>query len=636
MDLLHKTLLRYWGHSAFRPLQQDIIESVIAGKDTMALLPTGGGKSVCFQVPGILREGLCLVISPLIALMKDQVENLRKKEIAAQAIYAGMHAREIDLILSEAVNGTLRFLYLSPERLLTESFLEHLQQMPVGTIAVDEAHCISQWGYDFRPPYLRIAEVRSYFPQVPVIALTATATPEVTADIMDKLAFRNGILFSKSFARENLIYLSIQEEDKYNRIIRICRKVAGTGIIYVRNRKATEEVAGFLGSKGISALAYHAGMTPEQRDQRQHDWISGSARVMVATNAFGMGIDKPDVRFVIHIDIPDTPEAYFQEAGRGGRDGEKSYAVLLFEKADILKARTSLRQAWPEVADIRMAYNALGNYFRLAVGSGRDCSFDFSLGDFATTMNRPPRDVYYCIKALEQQGYLTLSEGFLEPSRLMILTHAEDLYRFQVKNIRLDPFIRLILRSYAGIFSGFVKINEESLAARMKISVREVMQMLKFLEESGIIAYQPRKSLPQIYFVLARQDVAYLSFNNNDYLARKERAEQRLEVMISYATSDTKCRSLRLLEYFGEKGAQRCGFCDVCLKRNAVGLSTFEFDSVLEVIRPLLQQQPFTMAGLMERIPGIQEQKCLKVVQWLLENEKITWVGDKLIWSKRK
>lgn len=636
MDLLHKTLLQYWGHTAFRPLQQDIIESVIAGTDTMALLPTGGGKSVCFQVPGIIRGGLCLVVSPLIALMKDQVENLEKKGVPAKALYTGMHSREIDHILDDACSGNLRFLYLSPERLQTETFRNMLPEMPVQTLAVDEAHCISQWGYDFRPPYLQIADVRQFFSEVPVIALTATATPEVTADIMEKLAFRSGRLFSKSFARDNLIYMSIAEEDKYNRVIRICRKIPGTGIVYVRNRKLTEELAAFLSKNGIPALAYHAGLGQEVRDRRQSEWISGKTRMMVATNAFGMGIDKPDVRLVIHIDIPDTPEAYFQEAGRGGRDGKQSYAVLLHEKADVIKARQALKQAWPEVAEIRKVYNALCNYYNLAVGSGRDCSFDFDINDFSTRNNRNPRDVFYCLKAIEQQGYITLNEGLLEPSRVMMLVDTEELYRFQVKNLPYDPFIRLIIRSYAGIFSDFVKISEEALAARAKRSVLDIVQMLRHLDQSGILAYQPRNGSPQVYFIYPRQDVAHMSFGRNDYLLRKERAEKRLEVMIRYAVSDAKCRSLVLLEYFGEKGAVRCGLCDVCLKRNTMGMSTYEFDSVVEVIKPLLLSEPLTMEELLARVPAIQEQKCVKVVRWLIEHEKINWFGNKLVWSKRK
>ncbi len=636
MDLLHKTLLQYWGHTSFRPLQQDIIESVVAGRDTLALLPTGGGKSVCFQVPGIVRGGLCLVVSPLIALMKDQVENLVQKGVSAKALYTGMHSREIDLVLDEAATGGLQFLYLSPERLQTESFRNVLPEMPVKTLAVDEAHCISQWGYDFRPPYLRIAEIREFFPEVPVIALTATATPEVTADIMDKLAFRKGQMFSKSFARDNLVYMSIPEEDKYNRVVRICRKVTGTGIVYVRNRKLTEELAGFLSKNGIPALAYHAGLGQEVRDKRQHDWITNRTRIMVATNAFGMGIDKPDVRLVIHIDIPDTPEAYFQEAGRGGRDGKQSYAVLLYEKADILKAKANLQQTWPEVTDIRSTYSSLCNYLNLAVGSGRGCSFDFDINDFATRSNRPARDLFYCLKAIEQHGFITLNEGFLEPSRVLVLVNTEELYRFQVKNLKYDPFIRLIIRSYAGIFHDFVKISEEALAARAKVSVRDVVQMLKFLDQSGIIAFQPRNSSPQVFFIEPRHDLAHMSLGSKDYLLRKERAAKRLDVMIEYALSARKCRSVLLLEYFGEKGAPRCGLCDVCLKRNTVGLSAFEFDAVLEVIKPLLQQEPLTMEQLLTKVPAVQEQKCVKVVQWLIENEKINWFGDKLVWGKMK
>ncbi|MFO7723826.1 MAG: ATP-dependent DNA helicase RecQ [Bacteroidales bacterium] len=633
MDELHDILYRYWGHKAFRPLQEEIIRSVIDGKDTLALLPTGGGKSVCFQVPALIRGGLCIVVSPLIALMKDQVANLVGKGISAKALYTGMHAREIDQVLEEAAEGELSFLYLSPERLQTEIFQARLERMPLGTIAVDEAHCISQWGYDFRPPYLQIATIREVHPEVPVIALTATATPAVVEDIMDKLAFREKLVFSKSFARDNLVYLSIEEENKYNRIIRICNKVKGSGIIYARNRKLTEELADYLNKNRIRASFYHAGLTPELRDKRQQEWISDKVQVMVSTNAFGMGIDKPDVRFVIHIDIPDSPEAYFQEAGRGGRDGNKSYAVLLFEQADILKAKTNFAQSWPEIQEIRAIYNALCNYFQLAVGSGRDQSFDIDIQDFANKYKRQPRQAYYCIKALEQQGYLMMNEGFSDPSKVMITVDQEDLYRFQVKNLKLDPFIRLLLRSYAGIFSDFVKISEETLASRIKASSLQVVKILKNLEQLGLIAYVPRKTKPQVYFILPRQDSLRMSLNNNDYLVRKEEARKRMEVMIRYARSAAKCRSELLLEYFGEKQTVRCGQCDVCRKRNKVGLSTLEFDQVVEVIKPLLQHEPMTMEKLLEHLPGLQEEKFYRVLQWLIDNEKIIFIGEKVKWN---
>jgi ATP-dependent DNA helicase RecQ len=633
MDDLHNILYRYWGHKAFRPLQEDIIRSVIEGKDTLALLPTGGGKSVCFQVPALIRGGLCIVVSPLIALMKDQVSNLAGKGINAKALYTGMHAREIDLVLEEAAEGDLSFLYLSPERLQTEIFKSRLERMPLMTIAVDEAHCISQWGYDFRPPYLQIATIREIHPETPVIALTATATPSVVLDIMDKLAFREKLVFSKSFARENLVYLSMEEENKYNRIIRICNKIKGSGIVYARNRKLTEELAGYLNKNRIRASYYHAGLTPELRDKRQHEWITDQVQVMVSTNAFGMGIDKPDVRFVIHIDIPDSPEAYFQEAGRGGRDGDKSYAVLLFEQADILKAKTNFAQSWPEIREIRAVYTALCNHYQLAVGSGRDQSFDFDIQEFALKYNRQPRDVYYCIKALEQQGYLMMNEGFSDPSKVMIVVDQEELYRFQVKNLTLDPFIRLLLRSYAGIFSDFVKISEETLASRMKTSSLQITKILKTLEQNDLIAYHPRRTKPQVYFVLPRQDGVHMSLNNNDYLLRKEEARKRMEVMIRYARSAAKCRSELLLEYFGEKQPVRCGQCDVCRKRNKVGMSTLEFDKVIEVIKPLLRKSPMNMEHLLEQLPGLQEEKFYRVLQWLIDNEKIIFIGEMVQWK---
>ncbi len=632
MDNLHQTLKRYWGHSSFRPLQEDIIRSVVSGHDTLALLPTGGGKSVCFQVPALVRGGLCLVVSPLIALMKDQVENLEKMGIQAKALYTGLHRAEMDLVLEQAASGELQFLYLSPERLQTTSFRDRMERMPVQTIAVDEAHCISQWGYDFRPPYLRIADIRETIPDVPVVALTATATPAVVEDIMDKLSFRERNLFSKSFARDNLVYLSLLEENKYNRVIRICRKVKGTGIVYARNRKLTEELAAYLTQHGIKASFYHAGLTPELRDKRQQEWISGRVTVIVATNAFGMGIDKPDVRYVQHIDIPDSPEAYFQEAGRGGRDGKMSYAVLLHEKADILKANKSFEQSWPEPAVIRNIYNGLGNFLNLAVGSGRDCSFDFDINEFATRYLLSPRVAWHGIKALEQQGLVLLNEGFHEPSKLMFCVDKEELYRFQVKNLKIDPFIRLLLRSYAGLFAGFAKIHEETLARRSKVSWLEVTKWLQHLDQQGIVMYHPRKTKPQLTFLEPRQDPAQISFHQSDYLERKAQARKRLDVMIEYATSTTHCRSEILLRYFGEENTTRCGECDVCKRLNRVGLSTYEFNQVLDTIKPILQQEALTLEALLERISDIDEERVLRVMQWLIDQEKVVPAEDGLRW----
>lgn len=625
---MHQVLSKYWGYSTFRPVQEDIISSVLAGKDTLALLPTGGGKSICFQVPGLMLEGLTLVVTPLIALMKDQVENLRKRGIAAEAIFSGMSARETDLAFNHVLHGSARFLYLSPERLVTEKFLSMLPSMNVSLIAVDEAHCISQWGYDFRPPYLRIAEIRAYLPGIPVLALTATATRKVVADIQNKLRFGQPNVFERSFERKNLAYVVFNEENKHERLLRIVRNVAGTGIVYVRNRRKTREIAEFLIRNKISADYYHAGLTSKERDYKQTSWKNGSSRIMVSTNAFGMGIDKPDVRFVVHLDLPESIEAYFQEAGRAGRDEKKAYAVLLYEKADILDARHNLLLAFPEPDQIRQVYQALGNYYQLAPGTGRDVSFDFEISAFCNQYNLKPYTVFNALKFIEREGMISLNEAAESQSRIIFTARKDDLYRFQVENARFDPLIKMILRSYGGVFTEPVAIHEAELGRRLNTTTEEIIKALHYLNAREVILYMPQRDKPQLTFTSELIRATDLKISPENYLHRKEDAIQRLEAIIDYAVADHQCRSVTLISYFGQSDAGSCGICDVCLQRNKAGLSESDFERIVALIKPALELRYLSMKEMTDICHQISDDKVIKAVTWLVDNNKIDYLED--------
>lgn len=628
-------LLKYWGYSAFRPLQEEIIQSVLDGKDTLALLPTGGGKSICYQVPALAREGLCLVISPLIALMKDQVDHLKRRGIPAAAIYSGMHRDEIDLIISNAKFGETKLLYISPERLESTQMRDAIDRMKINLLAVDEAHCISQWGYDFRPPYLKIAEIRPFIQGVPVLALTATATPKVVKDIQKKLEFRKENLFQQSFERKNLIYAVIREEDKPKRLLTIIRKVKGPGIVYVRNRKETKQIADFLVKHRISADFYHAGLEAKTRDRRQQAWMNEEKRIIVATNAFGMGIDKPNVRVVVHLDLPDCIEAYFQEAGRAGRDLKRSYAILLYEEADILNARRNLKKAYPSLPMIRSIYQALGNFFQLPVGSGYDESFAFDLTKFCDQFNFQPVIVFNALKFLEKEGYVSLNDGMSNPSRLFIKANKEELYRFQVANETFDPFLKTLLRSYPGLFNDFVTIHEEELARRVEMSLEQVVRQLKYLEKQNVLDYLPRPLKPVVVFLQERINAEHLSISPEHYKLRLEEASKRLDALISYAEDIRKCRSQALLAYFGEKSTKRCGLCDVCLERNKLGLNEQEFNEVVTRIKPFLMDAPATLEQIVAAAAPIHEDKVLMAIRWLLDTGKIIQAGEqKYVWKK--
>ncbi len=627
-------LIKYWGYSKFRPLQEDIIDSILAGKDTLALMPTGGGKSICFQVPSLKLDGLCIVVTPLIALMKDQVQQLDKRGIPAVAIYSGMHYREIDIALDNCAYGGKKFLYVSPERLETELFQERLKKINVSLIAVDEAHCISQWGYDFRPSYLRIADIRELLPNVPILALTATATPMVVKDIQEKLLFKKENLFEMSFERSNLIYDVEEKEDKHTRLLQLLSNNPGTAVVYVRNRRKTKEFAYFLQQNNISANFYHAGVETDERDKRQKDWIENRFRVMVSTNAFGMGIDKADVRLVVHLDVPDSIEAYFQEAGRAGRDGGEARAALLWHKSDVSNLKRNFETKYPEIPYMRNVYNALGNYFQLAVGSGKDMGFDFSIADFLETYKLNPLLAYNSIKYLEREGYLLMNEAMNRPSKVFVHVDRETLYRHQVRNPKVGDIIDVLIRSYSGLFTDFVIIDEAVIAKRLNVSALKIENVLSFLNKSDIITYIPRTSKPRISFPNGRLQTKYVQINEENYHKLKKMAFDRMEAIISYITVSTKCRSEVLLSYFGQNDTRRCGQCDVCLVRNKASLSQNEFQDVLDIVKPILYSKNLSLQDLIWECGNVDQEKLISIVRWLLETGKLVKFDDKLVWVK--
>ncbi len=639
---IHEILKTHWGFSQFRELQEDIINSVLEGNDTLALMPTGGGKSICYQVPALMQEGMCIVVSPLIALMKDQVAHLRSKGINAVAVYSGMSYREIDVALDNCVNGHYKLLYVSPERLTTEIMQVRAQKMKVNLLAVDEAHCISQWGYDFRPPYLRIAEFRKLLTHVPVIALTATATPDVVEDIWNKLEF--GLMpgsigkkkkFQKSFQRKNLSYSVLFEEDKFMRVVKMLEKVKGTALVYVRNRRRTKEIAEFLQRKKISADFYHAGLTHDLRNKKQEDWMSNLSRVMVCTNAFGMGIDKPDVRLVVHWDMPDSLEEYFQEAGRGGRDEKKSFAVLLYNNSDVIDLIDRLQHGIPSIEKLKATYQALGNFFQLATGAGANESFDFDIAKFCETYRLNPLETYEAMKVLEQEGYIAATDSVFMPSRLMMVVDKEVLYRFEVEHKKYEPLLRMMLRAYSGVFEEFVRVDEHEISSFLKLSREEVIKQLKELQHFRLLDYEARKDSPQIIFMRAREDTERLQFNVELLKKRRAAHEHRLSSMKNYATSNQECRSKLLLSYFGEKNSTRCGICDVCLRRNRVGLSEMEFEQISIQIKQLLRDKPHSISEVVNKTEKVKEELTLRIIQFLLDNRELEMnAGNQLILRK--
>lgn len=621
-------LQQYWKYPSFRPLQEDIIQSVLDGHDTLALLPTGGGKSLCYQVPALCREGVCLVVSPLIALMKDQVFQLKKRGIPAAAVYSGMSTREIDITFENACQGAYKLLYLSPERLQTDMAIARIARMQVNLLAIDEAHCVSQWGYDFRPPYLEIGAFRQHLlPQVPLLALTATATPEVVLDIQNKLGFRASRVFQQSFERKNLSYSVLYEARKLDKLMDILKSVPGSGLIYVRTRKETQEVALRLQKEGVSADFYHAGLTFEERSRKQEDWIQGRTRIMACTNAFGMGIDKADVRLVVHMAPPDSIEAYFQEAGRAGRDGLKSYAVLLYSPSDADNLRRHLAQAHPDIEQVRRVYHALGHYTQIAIGAGRGEAFPFDLQHFCLSYQMEQPLTYAALKVLEQEGWIALLDATNNFPRVRIEVGREALYDYQLRHPQADRIIQALLRAYPGIQRDYQEISLAVLARYAKTDTAAVEQMLKVARQAAILDYQPANQQAAVVFLQERVAAENLTLDVRRLDFLRQRAEQRVEAVIRYAETRA-CRSRQLLAYLGEAEALPCGICDICTGRNAAEITAETFDMLKERIFTLLREQHQPLHMLVTAFPSRQQPYVVQALEHLLSEGLLVETAD--------
>lgn len=625
-------LKKHWGYDAFRPLQEKIIESILSGKDTLALLPTGGGKSICFQIPGLVIGGTCLVVSPLIALMNDQVRNLKSRGISAVAITSSMNAKEIDIALNNAAYGHVQFLYVSPERIENETFRQRLSYLPIGLIAIDEAHCISQWGYDFRPSYLKIAELREYFPSVNIIAVTASATKEVVEDIQIKLLFKKQAVFRQSFERKNIRYVVQLEENKYERLLKIIHNIGGTGIIYVRNRKKTEEISKWLIQNKISASFYHAGINANERAVVQQNWIDNKSQIIVATNAFGMGIDKPDVRFVVHLDLPESLEAYFQEAGRTGRDEKPAYAILLCNNFDIASLQDQFEEKTPSIDQIKQSYQAIFNFYQVPVESGEGLAVSFDINEVTRNYNLKPITLYNSIKCLEKEGYFSFLDSGYEPSKVMMVMGKDDLYNFQIKYPKYEPLIKVLLRSYGGLYEQYAYIKEKDVAYRAKISEHELSNQLENLQKQGVISFIPQTDLPKLVFLQNRINLKFEFIRLTNYPILKEKALARINSVVNYVKEKNICRSRLLLSYFNETDFKDCHYCDVCIEKYKRSLETDE--GLKENIKLELEIHPLNLKDLILKFQTINTKRLNQVINQMIDDDILVSDSEKNITLK--
>jgi ATP-dependent DNA helicase RecQ len=622
MGKFHDILKEYWGYDEFRSLQEEIVTSVYEGKDTLGLMPTGGGKSLTFQVPTMLMGGICLVVTPLIALMKDQVDNLKTRGIKATYIHSGMSRQEILVALDNCIFGNYKFLYVSPERLTNELFLAKLPHLNVCLLAIDESHCISQWGYDFRPSYLRIAELRNYLPFVPALALTATATPDVIDDIQDKLQFKEKNLFKKSFERENLAYVIRETNDKLYEIIHILSKVQGCAIIYVRSRSRTKEIALELQRQGVSADFFHAGLTSDEKIRKQNEWKSEQCRVIVCTNAFGMGIDKPDVRLVIHFELPSSLEEYFQEAGRSGRDGEKAYAIALFSQQDVTQLKKRIKDEFPEREFIKDVYEKLAYFFQIAINTGIDTGHNFHIQRFCAIYKYNIKHVHSALKILDLAGYISYIEDTDKQSKLKFTIERDELYKFSNFSEIVENLIQVVLRSYTGLFSDYIHINETLLAQRTGMDVIQVYDILKMLSAQHIIHYIPAQKVPTIYYNRNREDIKYLAVPQSVYEQRRDKLVNRIRHVIEYGSSQTQCRSRMLLQYFGEKNAKDCEKCDVCVGKRCREKNEYEIKTVIREVLVLIKNGESRVEGVLASV-SYPEKQVVDALRFLSDSEQI-------------
>ena len=628
MSTALQILEKYWGHNQFRPLQEGIIDAVLAKKDVLALLPTGGGKSICFQVPALLKDGMCLVISPLIALMQDQVSNLQEKGVEAAVIHSGMSFMAVKETLQACTSGAYKFLYLSPERIESNLFKEYLPALDISLIAVDEAHCIAQWGYDFRPPYLRIAALRNELPGVPVIALTASATKDVETAIIEKLAFKNPLIFRQPYKRPALSYSYFEVESKINKTIEIINNVKGSGIVYCNTRKQTKDIAELLQLQKISADFYHAGLSAEDRQVKQKKWMTGDTRIMVCTSAFGMGIDKDDVRTVIHYEMPDCLENYYQEAGRAGRDGKKAYAVLLATKADITKARNLHETRFPAIATIKSIYQSLANYLQLPVGIGEGGYYDFNLLEFCNNFKLDLAVVTQTLKVLEQEGHIQFSENIFLPTQVCFTCSKESLENFEEAYPAFEPLIKALLRSYQGIFDNRISIFEKRMAGICKQSIEAVQNQLQQLAAMGIIEYLPQKETPQIHFLVNRAPAAFLHIDQDLYLSKKEAFTTRINTLINFAINPGCCRSVFIGNYFGDIDKSTCGICDYCLAQKKTKLQSAAFTSIEQQLYASLTTSPSLIDQLLITLGKDKEEEIWEVIRFLESENRLILKED--------